>query len=165
MKALELLYQYQQEDEIAVGYMSKSINEAIKELEALATSTTQQTTQSKFKVGDWVVHQEAEHPWKITQNSLDKLDNTELKLWKPNIGEWVWINTRADTLPFIACLLKQIKVDNTFVFTDYSYTSKGKRKDILIHPDELISLEPFIGELPSFIYTNYNKGTLNENSN
>ena len=131
-------------------------DEALKELETLTTSTTQ----SKFKVDDWVVHPESEHPWRITQNSLDHLDNTELKLWKPSRGEWVWINTRADSLPFIACLLTQIKVDNTFVFTDYSYTSKGKRKDILIHPDELISLEPFIGELPSFIYTNYNKGKI-----
>ena len=34
MKALELLYQYQQADEIAGGYMSKSLDEAIKELEA-----------------------------------------------------------------------------------------------------------------------------------
>ena len=34
MKALELLYQYQQADEIAGGYMSKPIDEAIKELEA-----------------------------------------------------------------------------------------------------------------------------------
>ena len=34
MKSLELLYQYQQADEIAGGYMSKSIDEAIKELEA-----------------------------------------------------------------------------------------------------------------------------------
>lgn len=33
MKALELLYQYQQADEIAGGYMSKPIAEAIKELE------------------------------------------------------------------------------------------------------------------------------------
>ena len=33
MKALELLYQYQQADEIAGGYMSKPLNEAIKELE------------------------------------------------------------------------------------------------------------------------------------
>ena len=35
MKALELLYQYQQADEIAGGYMSKPLNEAIKELEEL----------------------------------------------------------------------------------------------------------------------------------
>lgn len=130
MKAIELLYQYPQADEIAGGYMNKSIDEAIKELEAQTTSTTQQTIQSKFKVGDWVVHPEAEHPWRITQNSLNKLDNTDLKLWKPNKGEWVWINTRADSLPFIACLLTQIKVDNTFVFTDYSYTPKRKRKKI-----------------------------------
>ena len=35
MKALELLYQYQQADEIAGGYMSKLLEEAIKELEDL----------------------------------------------------------------------------------------------------------------------------------
>ena len=35
MKALELLYQYQQADEVAGGYMSKPIDEAIKELEIL----------------------------------------------------------------------------------------------------------------------------------
>ena len=35
MKAIELLYQYQQADEIAGGYMSKPIDEAIKELEAI----------------------------------------------------------------------------------------------------------------------------------
>lgn len=35
MKALELLYEYQQADEIAGGYMSKPLEEAIKELENL----------------------------------------------------------------------------------------------------------------------------------
>ena len=35
MKALVLLYQYQQADEIAGGYMSKPIEKAIKELESL----------------------------------------------------------------------------------------------------------------------------------
>ena len=35
MKALELLYQYQQADEIAGGYMSEPIAEAIKEVEDL----------------------------------------------------------------------------------------------------------------------------------
>ena len=35
MKALELLYQYQQADEIAGGYMSKPLEEAITELETL----------------------------------------------------------------------------------------------------------------------------------
>ena len=38
MKALELLYQYQQADEIAGGYISKSLDEAIKELEAHITT-------------------------------------------------------------------------------------------------------------------------------
>ena len=38
MKALELLYQYQQADEIAGGYMSKSLDEAIKELEEIQSN-------------------------------------------------------------------------------------------------------------------------------
>ena len=32
MKVLELLYQYQQADEIVGGYMSKALNEAIDEI-------------------------------------------------------------------------------------------------------------------------------------
>lgn len=39
MKALELLYQYQQANEIAGGYMSKPLDEAIKELEHLKSRT------------------------------------------------------------------------------------------------------------------------------
>ena len=35
MKALELLFQYQQADELAGGYMCKPIEDAIKELEEL----------------------------------------------------------------------------------------------------------------------------------
>ncbi len=35
MKSLELLYKYKQADEIAGGYMSKPLNEAIEELEDL----------------------------------------------------------------------------------------------------------------------------------
>ena len=35
MKALQILYKYQQDDEIAGGYMSKSLEEAIEELEGL----------------------------------------------------------------------------------------------------------------------------------
>lgn len=35
MKAIELLKEFQQADEIAGGYMSKPINEAIEELESL----------------------------------------------------------------------------------------------------------------------------------
>ena len=35
MKSLELLYKYKQADEIAGGYMSKPLNEAIKELEEI----------------------------------------------------------------------------------------------------------------------------------
>ena len=38
MKALELLYNYQQADELSGGYLHSQINEAIKELEAYITN-------------------------------------------------------------------------------------------------------------------------------
>lgn len=123
---------------------------------------------TKYKVGDWIRAPKHNHIFQFSSTFIeegieyisDGYDDIygqqgwtidEVELWKPQSGEWVWINTREDTLPFIACLITQIKVDNTLVFTDYSYTTRGKRKDILIHPNELISLEPFIGELPSFL--------------
>ena len=46
MKALELLYQYQQADEIAGGYMSKPIADAIKELENLTGTQEIKTVSS-----------------------------------------------------------------------------------------------------------------------
>ena len=120
-------------------------------------------TKTKFKVGAWVRYIKGKTKKTAKVILTDQIKDyvgistgenvpiEECELWKPNKEEWVWINTRVDSLPFIACLITQIKVDGTLVFTDYSYTTNGKRKDILIHPDELISLEPFIGELPSFI--------------
>ena len=53
MKALELLYQYQQADEVAGGYMSKPINEAIKELEDLQKDI-QVITDDKRTLKDFV---------------------------------------------------------------------------------------------------------------
>ena len=55
MRALELLKDYKNIDfGCNMDDLHSQIDEAIKELEALAT--IQQTTQSKFKVGDWVVY-------------------------------------------------------------------------------------------------------------
>jgi len=42
----------------------------------------------KFKVGDWAVHPCMPHPWQVTKNSLDNLNDTLLKLWKPKKGEF-----------------------------------------------------------------------------
>ena len=101
MNALELLYQYQRADEIAGGYMSKPLEEAIKELESL--NTTQQPTQSKFKVGDWVVYTgggycdgeilqitNIDEKGFCTFGSYNKLYHfNKLRRWKPKPGELV----------------------------------------------------------------------------
>ena len=117
---------------------------------------------SNFKVGDWViwdrgktfeVHQIVEGCLVKNHSALDNginVHNEDLAMWKPKPGEWLWINTRKDSLPFIACLLTQLPMDGSLVFTDYTILTNGRRQDVLIHPDELISLEPFLGELPSF---------------
>ena len=109
----------------------------------------------KFKAGDWVVHPEAEYPWRITQNSLDKLDNTELKLWKPKLGEWCWFsNDKSYDTP---CLRKFITI------IDDTYIALNSQNSKCITPTEVPSFEkgisdsyvtykncePFIGQLPS----------------
>ena len=53
-KALELLYQYQQADEIAGGYMSKSIEEAIKELEDFKNRSCENCKYNKEQDNDMI---------------------------------------------------------------------------------------------------------------
>lgn len=131
MKALDYLYSIKKANE-DMGTEPITIYEAIEELEAL--TTTQQSTQNKFKVGDWVVH-----PWRITQNSLDHSVNTELKLWKPQLGEWCWFyeDTEYTTINIVA---------------KYSHTDKNGHYilgDKIGYPYTFC--EPFKGELPSFL--------------
>lgn len=87
----------------------------------------------KFKVGDWVVHPEAEYPWRITQNSLDKLDNTELKLWQPQPGEWCWYS-KWDKIVCVESYLCKYALDMNEVEPEYKH-----------------KYEPFIGQLPSYL--------------
>ena len=138
MKALEILNNYKKFDGFVRDIISDSfLNEAIKGLESL--NTAQQPTQNKFKVGDWAVHPEARHPWRITQNSLDHLVNTELKLWKPQLGEWCWFyeDTEYTTMNIVA---------------KYSHTDKNGHYilgDKIGYPYTFC--EPFKGELPNFL--------------
>ena len=53
MKALELLYEYQQADEIAGGYMSKPLEEAIEELENLQNRKCENCKFGKERYWDW----------------------------------------------------------------------------------------------------------------
>ena len=155
MKALELLYQYQQADEIAGGYMSEPIGEAIKELESL--NTTQQTTQSKFKVGDWVVYTgggycdgeilqitKIDEKGFCTFGKYNKLYHfNKLRRWRPKPNEWCWVfNDKAH----IPVLRKFVSVNNIEAYP-YKVESEHSNSTVISYK----YIEPFIGSLPSTI--------------
>lgn len=120
-----------------------------KDIYTLPQATTHQPTQSKFKVGDCVEHPEAEHPWRITQNSLDKLDNTKLKLWIPKPGEWCWVYNVTIELPY---LRRVIRVEDNYKnrFSDYEFTKavRVSRGDTTGEVGYRFC-EPFIGTFPT----------------
>ena len=159
MKALELLKQ--ERDHYLAMHNDKSIiqkyDEAIKELESL--NITQQTTQSKFKVGDWVVYsvgvrgsEEILQIRNIDKNGFCSFRNCckmyqidKLKLWKPKPGEWCWVCDNKTQIPY---LRKFVCINNIATNTPASYSYKVE------YESDIVSykyIEPFIGILPSTI--------------
>lgn len=101
----------------------------------------------KFKVGDWVRIIDGSG---LEEHSIHKLDKEKLylvkqlyrnsvELWQPAKGEWCWFDTTSNTLPFIA---KYGEFNNEEYFIDNS---------TFIKKHNIKTIEPFIGELPSFI--------------
>ena len=86
----------------------------------------------QFKAGNWVVHPDANAPWKLSQNSINHLDNSKLELWQPQLGEWCWF-WNSGNFPELR-QFKRILISNKYqsyqTFT-YDYC------------------EPFLGKLPT----------------
>ena len=86
----------------------------------------------QFKAGNWVVHPDAKAPWKLSQNSINHLDNSKLELWQPQLGEWCWF-WDSGNFPELR-QFKRILISNKYqsyqTFT-YDYC------------------EPFLGKLPT----------------
>ena len=86
----------------------------------------------QFKAGNWVVHPDANAPWKLSQNSINHLDNSKLELWQPQLGEWCWF-WDSGNFPELR-QFKRILISNKYqsyqTFT-YDYC------------------EPFLGKLPT----------------
>ena len=157
MKALELLYRYQQADEIAGGYMSEPIGEAIKELEEL--NATQKTTKNKFKIGDWVVYpvgiRGSEEILQITNidekgfcsfrdcSKMYQID--KLSLWKPKPGEWCWVFDDKSQIPVLRKFVCTHDKENSILFRFYIVEEHDRTN---LH---YRYIEPFIGALPSTI--------------
>lgn len=106
--------------------------------------------ESKFKVGDWVVSDTNIVPIRITQIVDDKffVDKNSCRmwvggnceLWQPKEGEWCWFGVLLVKVESIS--------ENPTIYTLYTKTSDGQEHK-MVETD--CNLEPFIGELPSFI--------------
>ena len=159
MKALELLKE-DRDRYLAIhndNSIIKQYNEAIKELEAL--TTTQQTIQNKFKVGDWVVYTgggycggevlqitNIDEKGFCTFGSYNKLYHfNKLRRWKPKPDEWCWVFDDKTQIPY---LRKFVCINNNVTSTPASYSYKVE------YESDIVSykyIEPFIGVLPSAI--------------
>ena len=101
----------------------------------------------KFKIGDWVYYRNE------LIGNVEKVDKNEilvsgqwhiknsqfLKLWQPKEGEWCWFKDDKNT---IGSLTKFVGIEEDGTY--YGYASFGTQ-------DKAPCVEPFIGELPSFI--------------
>ena len=136
-------------------FISKDkLDEAIKELEALAT-----TTQSKFKVGDWVVYTgggycdgeilqitKIDEKGFCTFGSYNKLYHfNKLRRWKPKPDEWCWVFDDKTQIPY---LRKFVCINNNVTRTPASYSYKVEYESDIVSYNYI---EPFIGALPSTI--------------
>ena len=132
-------------------------DEAIKELEALAT-----TAQSKFKVGDWVENSKsslriikqvtavAEGCDTVTVGDkkvgINVMLITDLKLWKPKPGEWCWFWSKSFPKPQLLPFRSYFR--NSFYSTECGVTIFN---GVLCECNYFDYCEPFIGQLPTFI--------------
>ena len=100
-----------------------------------------------FKVGDWVISNNQALKVEAINDIGNPciFDGTWLKeigtheLWQPKESEWCWFKDERNTIGTLVQLVG-IEEDGTY----YGYTSCGI-------PDKAPCVEPFIGELPSFL--------------
>lgn len=89
-----------------------------------------------FKVGDWIT--DGIEVWQHKENCRVK-NQTSWTLWKPKLGEWCWfLNNNREPV------LKQFLQMCPIVPTNY-ISKQGTISG---------SVEPFIGQLPSFLKDN-----------
>ena len=102
----------------------------------------------QFKIGDWVkydgefyrVHEEYNGKGNISKevvNSLVRHDKN-VQLWQPKEGEWV------------VCTISSI--ENMFSVFKYEEELYNEIKEM--NPADDVIIQPFIGELPSFLKDN-----------
>lgn len=101
---------------------------------------------TNFKPGDWVRYKGVAQISHITHTGyhlsngyITKGDNGEIKLWKPQPGEWCWFWGIFDLVPKLAQFIDVHSKGyhaKTFSANDSSYYS---------------NVEPFIGQLPTIL--------------
>ena len=100
----------------------------------------------KFRVGDWVQHPEANSPWKLTQASIANLDNSKLRLWKPEEFEWCWFWNNDGRPPILGMFVQELG-------ERYARTTTRDKPIEVIKDRDYQSwwnhCEPYIGQLPT----------------
>ena len=108
--------------------------------------------ESKFKVGDWVRDKKRKHkPFMVTSSDLETDSPNYVKidceLWQPQPGEWCWVGYK------LMKFNKLIKEDysTTFEFISPNRDVDGYKIKEHILERHLQIVEPFIGQLPSYL--------------
>lgn len=105
----------------------------------------------EFKVGDWVkfnnptgdgtvtkiinIDKSFKHPYELKGFYGSRYGDSDFKHWQPKEGEWV------------ACGLSETKDE----FWVMKYRKEDIENLIRLNPHEEVFIEPFIGEIPSFL--------------
>ncbi len=114
-------------------------------------SDIREKPEKDFIIGDWWIPYNNATPVKLTQENImyyigtkPYMQRTEAKLWRPNVNEWCWKKYYG--------LVKVLEINHySDVGTMYTIESLRANEAYHLKPCSLNSLEPFIGEQPTFL--------------
>lgn len=110
----------------------------------------------QFKVGDWIRNTEINRIFKYSYQDLqyDTANPQHSKHdepWQPKEGEWCWFGQRLGKVLDVFTVQGKTKVKSTVEYP--VYVMNGRRKELYETRNDwnIDNVEPFIGQLPSFI--------------
>lgn len=98
----------------------------------------------KFKVGDWIT--DGIEVWQHKENCRVK-NQTNWNLWRPQLGEWCWVGYKL--MKFNKLIKEDYSTTFEFIFPDRDADGYKIKEHILERHLQVV--EPFIGQLPSYL--------------
>lgn len=98
----------------------------------------------KFKVGDWIT--DGIEVWQHKENCRVK-NQTNWNLWQPQLGEWCWVGYKL--MKFNKLIKEDYSTTFEFIFPDRDADGYKIKEHILERHLQVV--EPFIGQLPSYL--------------